>query len=651
MKIHIDFETRSVCDIKKVGSYRYSEDPTTDILCLGYAFDEELPHIWLPATRTPPQDLLRMISNPNNTVHAWNAEFEMHIWSNICVKRLGWPEIQLYQWRDTMAKAAAMSLPLAMDDTAEILGTARKHPEGYSLIQKLCKPYKGQFRSIIDFGDDFLKLYSYCKHDVAVERHLDNELKDLPARELQIWRHCLQMNLRGLPIDQTEVNAVIYQVDKAKDRLNATLPFLTKGEVTSATQVGRLLKWVRKECSGKIENLNAATIIKLLNSKRIPDHVKHVLRIRQHVSKSSTAKLKKAILQVCEDSTIKNNYIYYGANTGRYAGRGFQMQNLPARGLKVENPDEVIRDFVTMDFPVLNLTYHIMETASALIRPLLKAPPNKKFIVGDFKSIEAIVTPWIARESRVLQSIAKGLDLYIEIAAKMFNIPYEIVNDRQRQIGKVCVLACGFAGGVGALLRMAENYGLEMNESSARPYVDMFRAARPTLVQCWQNFERAAEDALNMKAPSVSVVEARSTAFSKEGPNLTMRLPSGRKIYYQNAFQHYADTPWGSKKLMVHYYTKNSTTQQWEARAMTGGNFFQNAVQGVARDLLTNAQLNLESAGYPICLSTHDECGGVYPDDAQYDLQQFLKTMTIPPAWATDLPLEADGWEGQRYRK
>ena len=84
---------------------------------------------------------------------------------------------------------------------------------------------------------------------------------------------------------------------------------------------------------------------------------------------------------------------------------------------------------------------------------------------------------------------------------------------------------------------------------------------------------------------------------------------------------------------------------------MTGGNFFQNAVQGIARDLLTNSQLNLEVAGYPICLSTHDECGGVYPDDPMYNVKNFLKIMATPPAWATDMPLEADGWEGPRYKK
>lgn len=653
MQIHIDFETRSLCDLRQTGSFRYSEDPSTSILCLAYAFDDNPPELWLPATKNPPADLLRAIINSGNTLHAWNAEFERNIWSNICVKRFGWRDILLSQWRDTMAQAAAMSLPLALDDTAEVLGTIKKNKAGKNLITKLCRPFNGQFRSYEDFEEDYLKLYDYCRQDVEVERAVGKLLKPLTNRELNIWRHCILMNERGLPLDLSEVKAVIHQVDKSKGRLNATLPFLTKGKVTSATQVKRLLAWTRKRCHCQIDSLSAANVNALLKdgTSFVPEEVKHVLRIRQQISKSSTAKLVKAEAQICSDGTIKNNYVYYGANTGRYAGRGFQMQNLPARGLKIEDPDVVIRDFVTMDFPVLNLTYHIMETASSLIRPLLKAPPGKKFIVGDFKSIEAIVTPWIAQEANVIKAVEEGLDQYVAIAAKMFGVPYDKVGEKQRQIGKVCVLACGFAGGVGALMRMAEAYGMKMSEEIAKPYVEMFRTARPTLVKCWHHFEDAAIQALQHTSDIVTVLDARNTAFFMEGRNLIMRLPSGRRIYYPDAFLHYAKTPWGASRMMAHYYTKDSITHKWDTRSMTGGNFFQNAVQGVARDLLTTAQLNLESAGYPICLSTHDECGGIYPDDAAYSLEQFLKTMTIKPSWAYDMPLSADGWEGYRYRK
>lgn len=651
VQIHLDFETRSVADIRQVGSFRYSEDITTDILCLAYAINDAPPILWLPSQKTPPNELLHRTMLFGATVHAWNAEFEMNIWENICVKRWGWPEVPLEKWRDTMAQSAAMSLPLALKDACEVLETSQKDFHGAKLIQKLCRPWRGQFREYDDFPDDFHDLYEYCKQDVVAEREAGKKLLPLTPSEMDIWRHCITMNRRGLPIDMAEVNAVVYQVDKTKDRLNATLPFLTKGEVTSATQNARLLKWIRKKGGINIDSIDKAHVTKLLESKNTPEDVKHVLRIRQQVGKSSTAKLVKAQAQVCKDQTIKNNYVYYGANTGRYAGRGFQVQNMPARGVKIENPGEVITDFMTMDYPVLNLTYDIMAVASSLIRPLLKAPHGKKFIVGDFKSIEAVVTPWLALETVLVEAIRGGLDQYVEIASRMFNVPYDKVTDNMRSVGKVCVLACGFAGGKGALLNMATNYNMDLREDTAQKYVEMFRAARPSLVSCWNEFQKAAVAALDLKADVVPVGNAKSTTFAKEGGNLVMRLPSGRKIYYPNAFMHYGMTPWGANKLQPHYFTKNSVTHKWEARTMTGGNFFQNAVQGIARDLLTTAQLRLEKAGYPICLSTHDECGGVYPDDPMYNLENFLKVMTENPRWAADMPLEADGWEGMRYRK
>jgi DNA polymerase len=460
------------------------------------------------------------------------------------------------------------------------------------------------------------------------------------------------MNQRGIPVDPSEVNAVQYQVDRMKDRLNAKLPFLTGGAVVSATQVSRLTKWVANKIGRKVDSLNRLNVDALLSDDTVDGLVKDVLRIRMQVSKSSTAKLTQAQTQVCNDNTLKNSYVYHGAGTGRYAGRGMQPQNMPARGVKIDDPDAVINDFIHLDTKVLDLHYHVMETASSLLRSLIKAPPGFKFIVGDFTSIEAIVTPWIAGEAEVLNAIRKGLDLYIQTASRMFNKEYGAVVPGERQAGKVAVLACGFAGGKAALLRMAEAYGMTMSEELAEHYVQLFRKARPLLVAAWHLFNSAAKAALEMRAPVVPVNNIGvSVAFLKKGENLQMRLPSGRRINYPSAFLSYEETPWGEKRMGVSYYHQNPTTRVWEPRTMSGGNFFQNAVQGVARDILTENQLNLEDNGYPIFISTHDECGAMVPDTPVYRKDNFLKIMATQPAWATGLPIEASGWEGKRYRK
>ena len=40
-KLTIDFETRSASDLPSVGSWRYSRDPTTGVLCLAWMVDDE----------------------------------------------------------------------------------------------------------------------------------------------------------------------------------------------------------------------------------------------------------------------------------------------------------------------------------------------------------------------------------------------------------------------------------------------------------------------------------------------------------------------------------------------------------------------------------------------------------------------------------
>jgi len=660
MKTNIDFEARSFTDLKKSGAWKYSESDTTEILCLGYSINDAEPQIWIPSQQRPPEDLIRVIQN-GSTVHAWNAGFEMAMWSNICVKKYNWPEIPLDKWVDTQAQAAALSYPLSLDNCAEALGIQGKDPKGKRLITKLCRPYKGAFRRYEDFTQDFLDLYSYCQQDVRVEKTIGNMLPQQTYREMEIWRHCVRMNQRGLPMQKVELEALLKQVDEEKERLNHQLTIITKGKVKTANQTQALRKWLNDyEGVHILEKLTKASVSAALKMKLKP-LTTTVLKIRQRASLSSTAKIVKALYKLCLDGTIKDNLAYHGAGTGRYAGRGFQLQNLPQPKVPVYNAEKMIQDFVRLDASTLRLMCDPILTASALIRGLIRAPHGMKFLVADYHSIEAIATPWIAGESEVLKSIRQGLDLYKAIAAKMFDVPYDQVSKSQRQAGKICVLAAGFAGGYKAVLSMAENYGMTMADSDARQYIRDFRKARPELVACWYAFERAAKNALEVVPnPTTHLTEYNAVKvegipvniyFYKHGNGLRMKLPSGRDINYPDARLEWTTTPWGANRIAPVY--KTLVGGKWVDRTMTGGNYFQNAVQGVCRDLLCDAQLNLERSNpaYPVFISVHDEIGSVVPDTPEYKLKDFINIMTRTAPWAAGMPVTADGYEAKRYRK
>ena len=44
----LDFETRSRCDLPAAGAYNYAKHPSTEVLCMSYAFDDGEVETWLP---------------------------------------------------------------------------------------------------------------------------------------------------------------------------------------------------------------------------------------------------------------------------------------------------------------------------------------------------------------------------------------------------------------------------------------------------------------------------------------------------------------------------------------------------------------------------------------------------------------------------
>ena len=127
---------------------------------------------------------------------------------------------------------------------------------------------------------------------------------------------------------------------------------------------------------------------------------------------------------------------------------------------------------------------------------------------------------------------------------------------------------------------------------------------------------------------------------------LTITLPSGRKLYY--AHPELDQNAWGNPAIL--YWGVNQTTKQWTLIDTFGGKIVENAVQSVARDCLAVAIERLESAGYPIIFHVHDEVV-IECDKDKADLSKVVEIMKTPTTWAQGLPIDADGWVGNFFRK
>ncbi len=334
--------------------------------------------------------------------------------------------------------------------------------------------------------------------------------------------------------------------------------------------------------------------------------------------------------------------MYHGASTGRWSGRHFQPQNLPRPAFK--NTDVCIELFQYQDAQLLEVIYNdAMEALSSCLRGMLCAPKGKRLMVSDYSAIEARVLAWLAGQQDVLEVFQHHGLLYEHTASRIYGIPLEKITEEQRVIGKVATLALGYQGGARAFQGMAQVYGVEIETDLADRIKNDWRKANRNIVQFWWNIEKAAIQAT--QNPNVCF-HYRLIHFRTLHPYLFCRLPSGRLLaYYQPRI-----IEGDFKAEQLSFMGSHSVTRQWERQKTYGGKLVENITQAVARDLMAEAMLRIEAAGYEIVLSVHDELIAE-ASNGFGSVEEFQHLMCQLPDWAKGLPLKSQGFECQRYRK
>ena len=141
-----------------------------------------------------------------------------------------------------------------------------------------------------------------------------------------------------------------------------------------------------------------------------------------------------------------------------------------------------------------------------------------------------------------------------------------------------------------------------------------------------------------------SVRVGKVTVYRKEG-HLLIRLPGGRDLCYLSP--RFVTNRFGSRSIG---YLAPAGNGQMTLQETFGGKLAENCTQSIARDLLAHAMLSLETAGYPIVFHVHDEAVMEVPA-GQGSVEEACRVMAIPPDWARDLPLRAEGDEMAYYKK
>lgn len=647
--ISIDIETFSDIDLGKCGVYRYTESPHFDILLFSYSVDDgQIQLIDMASGEKLPEEIIKALMDPGIIKTAFNANFErvclMAYLSRILDRVVYLDPIS---WRCSEVQAAMLGLPLHLEGVAKVLRLEeRKMAEGKPLIRYFCMPCKptaangGRMRNLPSDAPEKWEMFKqYNIRDVEVELEIRKKLEPYPIPETEQHLYVLdqKINDRGFQADMVFVMQAI-----SCDRQFSVAATEKAYELTgleNPNSVAQLKDWLADR-GVEVESLSKKNVQELVSETE--GEVEEALKLRLLMAKTSVRKYEALERAVCKDSRVHGLLQFYGANrTGRWAGRLVQVQNLPQNHLKdLELARELVKEGHFDDVEML--FGNTPGVLSELIRTAFVPKENHRFIVADFSAIEARVISWLAGEKWRMEVFSSHGKIYEAAASMMFHVPIDEVTKGSplRQKGKISELACGYGGGVGALKAMgALEMGVE--EYELQSLIDNWRAANPRIVSFWWEVDKAAITAVKERTKTRS----HGIGFTYTSGMLFVTLPSGRNLVYVKPKLRL--NKFGREGLT---YEGIGLTKKWERIETYGPKIVENIVQATARDLLAEALLRLDQAGFDIVAHVHDEVICEVGKD-QSSVEEVCSLMSVPPKWATGLPLIAEGYECEFYQK
>jgi DNA polymerase len=705
MILHLDYETRSLADLPKVGGWRYAFDPSTEILCIGIAEERGDPVVWTPWNHDRKAEaLMREMGRPETIIYAHNATgFEVPITDALFEKTTGFKAPQHHQWRCTAAMGRRAALPSSLKRLAEALKlTNQKDDKGGGLIRKFSIP-NGKTGMWVEPEEDmeaFQQFCEYCRQDVRVEQEIHQKLKDFELKgfPLQTFLLDLEINSRGFPVNLEALRKAQVIVEKESARISAQFEQLTG---LSPNQNAKFLAWL-KERGYERENLQSGTLEEVIEDEDFDpsSEVGKALLLKKRISFASLKKIP-AMLACAgpHDNRVRGTLTFHGAGTGRWSASLVQPQNFKRPTIdETEDAYAAIQEGV--DPAWLELMYgSSLEVVSSCIRHFIHDVEGGPMLDADYAAIEARALAWQANEKWRLDVFNTHGRIYEASAGQMFNVPleefdrYKKQNGKAhplRQKGKVAELALGYRGGPGAMEKMgALKQGLTKEELPG--IVSAWREASPQIVRLWNETEQAAIQAVRnpMKKISFGVRCHFFTAKTAGMDYLFMVMPSGRRIAYPEPkiekmltwkVEKKVRLPDGKedvevtwKKMLnpspeqmavirrtapdakmkdaLTFYGQLPKTVNWGRVATHGGVLVENLCQGVCADFMAHGAINASRAGYEICALIHDEALAYYHPKKGQSLEEFVSLLTDLPSWAEGMPLKAEGDVVKFYKK
>lgn len=617
--IFVDFETRSKADLKTVGARKYFEDPTTEIVVLGFVINDDPVNHWYPGRAFPVL--------PKGIFVAHNFKFEYYgfqrlIRDGMIKEALAKRLTDLSNWTCTMATAYRCGLPGSLHDLSIALKLQKaKLATGKGLISKYSKPNrKGELIPIPN--EDFAAIIEYNAYDIEAMREAFNKLPKLheDSFEWSIFETDKRLNERGIAIDlkALKILQIAYEREQEQTRREAEKYGLEESGTLSISSPNGL-KALLKKHGEKVANAQEKTLNELYTKTKSKE-VRKIIDLRRSLQAKAPKKLDRfSELEI--NGVVYDNIVYHKAITGRWAGYGIQPQNFPRAATKNYKGDLTkAKKGETVDI-------------KKMLRGLLVPRPGNTFIVGDFSSIELVVNAWLSDCQKILSTIRSGKSVYIEFAKLIYRVADIVKGSIEYQTGKTSVLGLGYGMGnkppYYKFRYTCEKAGIFLPEGLHDEIVSLYRTTYVEIPRFWRDVESAVRRVIITKQTQY----VRLIRFDCSGMTMKITLPSGRVMYYfKPSIQ--------NGKITVN------------GREVWGGDFVAHIVSGTSRDIMSIALIKCEQAGLNPVLTVHDEivCE-VLKKNAKQALVKFKKIMAALPSWCENIPLSAECDIMERYGK
>lgn len=732
--VFIDLETRSACDLRARGATAYAKDDSTRLLTVAWQADG-VDHVWLPGLRESPPEAFVQLHLPGVRVHIGDlvpadlcrVAHRPWVGHNVATfDRLVWGEctegFERVTWLDTYPLALSCGLPGGLDKIGKFLFGEGKYESGNKALKKAmrCTREPGDCEpENVPLGQ-LLLVARYNVQDVRGHAKLYDFLEDearLTEEEQRVLAAHHAINQRGIRVDRALVQSLIELADVSKARAISQIAALTNGELPDQGAVqsrARVLAWLDKQ-GFKFHSLKKDLVARFIDANKEDDQydpdqdetsavpedaapttlplVVKVLQLRMQALRITGGKLDAALWSMDEDGRARGLFVYWGAATGRWAGRRIQVQNLPRpkEGVDVwgilNGPTTWERiagdqgllatEARTADGKLLYPYLSVDDAASALVRNIFIPDEGTVLAAADYAAIECRVLAWMAKEKWLMDAFWNSECPYLKMAERIVNTPRDkwpeypdpktgkplpLKKHPYRQIiGKVPELAAGYGVGGAKIEMYAAGMGYNLLDYgvTGEDAVIAYRRSHPAICGAevgeyngkpyfrgglWCQLNNAAIETVSTGARTF----AGRCTFSRERGCLIVTLPSGRRLVYRDARVD-RNQPSYAKGTDKWVDTVTYTHPRYGRKHTYGGYWCENVVQACARDILAAAIVRLEAEGdMPVVLHCHDEAVSCIQESR---LPRFMELVTTPPDWLVDFCLDAEGSCAPRYAK